>query len=644
MALLQSIAFQKSLQRFLAHLLAVYYTEYRSVCIVRTPSEDIHQVGELPLLLPQFNLVLESVDSDGMDDGMHQSRLLLQQAIDVASCGGFVVTGDALFPLLERFYDAHTGAIVQPDDKRLIGVIANLDEAKVREAFLANDILESLVNVLLVVPNEPAGTARVHTTHLRKAFPIGTTIELVQIGDELVLIGNDTTKPFPAIPEWDYFPDKLSNMEGRRVRVATLYYPPCTTWAEVPLGEGNAMDMDDTSHALQVDGFELILTLEFCRRHNCTLEFVLGTDWGNVLKNGTTTGLIGDMAQQRADLVLAAIYEWHSWWQLLSITTPIGISSVTCLVPRPHLLPFWQTPFLSFPPSLWLMVGVAFVVGILATFVTDLCRHRLTRNGATGESPSNHLLLDAFFFMFSLYVEQSARLRNDLVTAVILLATLLFGGFMIGNSYAGSLASIMTLPRYEKSIDTAADFVARNMRWTGGSFAWMTSLNDATDPAVVRMRDSFEVHDDETRAQMPFTDDRMGFIFERFQHGNFGFGTRIDLNASRRLQSLTEVLFREYTGGYCSRVWPLRSAYDRFILELHQSGIFHYLELTSVIRLFGLVMQRNIANARVHEADGEPIKLSMDHFLGVFFILFFGLGLATVAFVAENIAKKWQRH
>uniref|UniRef100_A0A182J763 Ionotropic glutamate receptor C-terminal domain-containing protein n=1 Tax=Anopheles atroparvus TaxID=41427 RepID=A0A182J763_ANOAO len=579
----------------LTHLLAVYYADHQSVCVIRTPTEDI-RIGEHSL--PQVQLVLEASRDEG-------SLRLLQQAIE-AGCDGFVVTDGALLPFLDRYHEAHMGAITQSEVKRLVGVLAHLDdEQEVRSKLLAHGALESLVNILLLAPNATAGTVGLYTTRLRPTVPIGTTIDLVQIAELKMASGDQPRQVLPPLPELEYFPDKISNMQGGRVRVSTLSYPPCTTWREVPLGEGNAMDMAATNHSVLVDGLELVLTLEFCHRHNCTLELVLGSDWGTVLKDGTTTGLLHDMTQNRADLVLGAIYEWF-------------------------------TPFLSFPPSLWMMVGVALLFGTLAVFAIDLYRHhRIASNERhhqyhhrSSSSSRRLLLFDALLFMIRLYVGQSARLRNDIVTAVILLATLLYGGFMIGNSYAGALASIMTLPRYEMSIDTVADFVEREMRWTGGSAAWMTSLADATEPTVVRMRDSFEVHDDETSAQLPFTDDRMGYVFERFQYGNYGFGTRIDLNASRRLQSLTQIIFREYTGGFCSKVWPLRGAYDRFILELHQSGILHYLELTSVIRLSGLSIQRNIQNARVHEADGEPVKLTIDHFLGVFFILFLGLSLA----------------
>uniref|UniRef100_A0A182K7N2 Ionotropic glutamate receptor C-terminal domain-containing protein n=1 Tax=Anopheles christyi TaxID=43041 RepID=A0A182K7N2_9DIPT len=166
-----------------------------------------------------------------------------------------------------------------------------------------------------------------------------------------------------------------------------------------------------------------------------------------------------------------------------------GRSGVSCLVPRPRLLPYWQTPFLSFPPSLWVMVAISFCVGTVAVFLTERARHHVRPPSSSTE---RYKLVDSIFFMVSLYVEQSVPLPNDIMAGSILLSFLLFGGFMIGNSYAGALACVMTIPRYEKSIDTRADFAASGMKWSGPTVAWMNSLLMAKQPELVKIRNSYE--------------------------------------------------------------------------------------------------------------------------------------------------------
>uniref|UniRef100_A0A182M828 Ionotropic glutamate receptor C-terminal domain-containing protein n=1 Tax=Anopheles culicifacies TaxID=139723 RepID=A0A182M828_9DIPT len=524
-----SLQFNSALELFLKTLVLTHLSGHYSLCVIRGVLDDVRL--EFPRTTVTIGLVASN--SSELED-------ILVSSIN-AGCEGFLVMEDALFPFLDNFRSAHEAAYFRANNKRIVAV-TRLGIAE-RERLLQHDSMEVTPNILLVTPNVSSGTVDLYTTKLSPADPRGILTNLTLI-DQILLTVDPTLLPEPLRK----FPDKLSNMEGRRVRLATLPYPPCAVANEVPLGKGNARSTVPANNSLQADGTEILMILELCHRHNCTLEIelVANSEWGQVYPNGSSDGLIGSLIERRTDIAMAAIYR--------------------CL-----------------------------------------------------------------------YVEQSVPLRNDMIAGSILLSFLLFGGFMVGNSYAGALASVMTIPRYEKSIDTRADFAASGMKWSGTTVAWMNSLLMAEQPELVTIRNNYEVYDGDTLARFSHTRRDMGYVHERLQYGSYALESFIDINATRLLQPLKEDVFWEQIITACSKTWPLMGYYDDLILRVQQNGILRYWELGSVIRNMGLEIQRNLANARVHDADHEPVKLLIAHFLGVFFILFVGLTLATVTFLAELI-------
>lgn len=60
----------------------------------------------------------------------------------------------------------------------------------------------------------------------------------------------------------------------------------------------------------------------------------------------------------------------------------------------------------------------------------------------------------------------------------ILISFMLLSGVVLSNSYAGGL-SVLTIPRYEKSLETIHDFAQSPYRWGDPAIAWILSLVDA---------------------------------------------------------------------------------------------------------------------------------------------------------------------
>uniref|UniRef100_A0A182K7N1 Ionotropic glutamate receptor L-glutamate and glycine-binding domain-containing protein n=1 Tax=Anopheles christyi TaxID=43041 RepID=A0A182K7N1_9DIPT len=266
---------------FLKTLTITHLAGHYSVCVVRGIQDDVRM--EFPRATVNVALDAYPNTSDTIED-------ILVRSIN-AGCEGFFVMESALFPFLDNFRSAHESAYFRAFNKRIIAV-ARLG-ASDRERLLRHDSMEVTPNILLVDGNEPEGMIDLYTTKLLPAEPRGIVAELKLL--ERIRVGNGRIELLPE--SLSKFPDKLTNMERRR-----------------PLGQGNARSTVPANYSLQADGTEILMVLELCRRHNCTLEIelVANSEWGQVYPNGSSDGLIGSLIDRRSDVAVAAIYRWYA--------------------------------------------------------------------------------------------------------------------------------------------------------------------------------------------------------------------------------------------------------------------------------------------------------------------------------------------
>jgi hypothetical protein len=95
-----------------------------------------------------------------------------------------------------------------------------------------------------------------------------------------VWIADDLVVGFLACA--DLFPDKISNLQGREIRVTTFNYMPYVVLIhdeETPV----------------YDGIEFLLFMEFANKINATWKLVLDEDnfWGSAWPNGSGNGVVG---------------------------------------------------------------------------------------------------------------------------------------------------------------------------------------------------------------------------------------------------------------------------------------------------------------------------------------------------------------
>ncbi|XP_053667658.1 probable glutamate receptor [Anopheles marshallii] len=548
----------------------------------------------------------------------NESNVLLD-AIE-NGCQTFILAQSTAMAFLDRFHYVHDRATVRYFQKRIIFI--QDEAAAIGRTFLEHSAVRDVMDLLLVRPRPDHNRVDL----LTKAF---------ETDDWMVLDSYSTSTPAPLSA--NLFPNRRTDLRGRYVRLAIFNYEPYTLWNAVENSDdANAFYQHDRS--LAIDGTESRLFIEFCAKLNCSLEISLDEagEWGQIFDNRTGDGIIGAVVERRADIGVGALYSWYHEFLFLSLSKPISRTGVTCIVPKPLPLSSWMVGILPFSTYLWLAVLTTILVStvfeVLISFVTQKFK----------ASESNRVdVCESMMGVISIFILQAVLLRtirNPYSSQMILIGSLLIVGLMIGNAYSGGLASVMTVPRYEKSIDTVQDLADRNLRWGSTHDAWIFSIQLATQPTIVKLLNNFVTSPKDVLHEKA-KHRNLAYSIERLPYGHYAIGDYITDDVSNSYEIMLEDIYWENCVAMATKTWPLMNELDELTLVIFQSGIQRYWELKVVTKFADNKVQHAISTSRHFDNPG-PIPLQPSHLLGAFFLLAIGLGLGLVCFLLELL---WHR-
>ncbi|XP_035778561.1 uncharacterized protein LOC118459369 [Anopheles albimanus] len=528
-------------------IIVKYYARYYSFCSI---GQDF---------LTDVTIARITLDATASD----MSNRNLQLAIDIG-CQAFVVEEPGILWFLDHYIPAHHNSQQRSKDKSVMLLIKKrnsdtllklisqhvslrgtpivylvfLEYIRCITILINSNLILDIFNVLIIVYNpENLRPDRLYTTVIsftgvqQHNLDHRTSLRIIEVD----WINWKLTQ---------FFPDKLTDLQGFVLRLGTFNYLPFSYY------ERMVEDEDEL---------------------------------GVVYANGSGKGILGDVAEGRTDLALGAVYYWFGPYNFTDYTMSISRSGVTMLVPRPHMLPFWYTPFLSFSPVLWAAVFCTLLTGIGAAWYIGYFRYRLlTSFNMERQNVTERLSLsEAILMVVGFFVAQSASIRNDLWSCVVLFASLLLAGFMVSNCYSAGLASVMTIPQYEHSIDTVIDFANSGMQWISPTAIVLEGISGGTE-------------------------------------------------------KLLDDLYYQNCAAISIKTNPLLANLNDYILRVQQSGILYYWANIVAMRYQPTGVFRNIENARHHNQLGDgAVRLQIDHFIGAFFILGYGLLCAGFIFLLE---------
>ncbi|XP_037090457.1 ionotropic receptor 21a-like, partial [Pollicipes pollicipes] len=422
------------------------------------------------------------------------------------------------------------------------------------------------------------------------------------------------------LPAAELFPDKLSDLGGRKLRAVTFHYPPKNVFERRPDG------------SWRHGGLETVLVQTFGTVINYVPEFTRPTDgglWGRHEEDGTWSGLVGDLHYGRADVGMANLFISESKLEAIDMTTPY-MTDYACYIaavppPPPRYLSLVRP--LTWRTWLWTLGSFALVVPVL---------WGLAHGGDGAHNPFRSFTYSSFYAFGVLIQEAMHRLPRQLAAQLFLGLFFLFS-VVISSAYRGNLIAYLMVPAPPTPLDTSRQLLASGLEWGVRRAAeWESWFQNSPDPIARRLADDIRF---------------VGSFQEgirRARDTNFAF-----INSKQSLQYLVATNFTDAMGEELMHV--SRECYIPFSVAL---GLPKYSPLTSKFNLLirrtieaGLVdkyfkdvlesvrtQQGRRKAARESSTRQQPLNIShLQAPLGLYVI---GLLLSLTAFVAEVGLKK----
>uniref|UniRef100_A0A8D8NZR9 (northern house mosquito) hypothetical protein n=1 Tax=Culex pipiens TaxID=7175 RepID=A0A8D8NZR9_CULPI len=264
--------------------------------------------------------------------------------------------------------------------------------------------------------------------------------------------------------------------------------------------------------------------------------------------------------------------------------------------------------------------------------------HGITALNSFRDALDQPAFVKSIFDTIAIFLDQGIFLNLSTHSYRSLICFIMLSGVVLSNSYSGGLASVLTIPRFEKSLDTIHNFALSQYRWAAPSIAWTFTIADAETPDLQAVVRKIEVIADPQQLYQRSLRGDIGIGIELLNSQKFYVGPYVREDNVHLFETLKEITYYDYTAGVSQRGWPLMGYFNKFVLEVVQGGFVIYWE-REMLRKFqsnrlALALEPIITGRR---PDVVVQRLAVGHILGPLYLLFMGTAVAAVVFVLELV-------
>lgn len=366
-------------------------------------------------------------------------------------------------------------------------------------------------------------------------------------------------------------------------------------------------------------GFENVLIGNLLRKINATVKIIPlnGKRFNNRFPNGTFIGPVSYIHSGQCDMVYGHLWTNFFYLDEFDITYPYFYDQNTWFVPRALPGAQWQSLFLIFEGELWLTLSLMLLFNILVWWSFGRYIREMTEWRD---------LSWCTVYSYSSLVMVSFRLPKNVILRLVVICWVITC-WLVASAYQSKLLSILTKPVYEKQITTLEELVASDYKIVhfGSLYTIPESLISETEKQVVKkgVFVTLKEHMSMTKniSNTGFTAHSLRIRYNARKYHTYPDGTP-------KLYELDKAISFGAIAMFASKGYPFMQRFDELVLWIWQSG------------LTGKWIKDTDQSYKNIKPSTTIRKLNLNHFMGAYYLLIFGLLLAMLVFIIELLIVK----
>ncbi|XP_060825021.1 glutamate receptor U1-like isoform X2 [Bombus pascuorum] len=230
---------------------------------------------------------------------------------------------------------------------------------------------------------------------------------------------------------------RRNDLNGRNIRVVSVHDPPVSR-----------IIRDKAGQPSRIGGFfgEVIQLLQ--EGMNCTFTYMEANSWGTRLPNGTWTGSIKMLVEDKADLAATELMMSSDRLEAIKFTTPVYSTKCRAYIKRPDTTAVkWNTYLAPFAFNVWNAIGLTVVVVALTITGIDTLSRKVNWFPVDLRPNSRSTLFEVLFFVFGAFCGQGMEPSPLDPTRLVHLNVHLTGVVVLA-AYSAALISFLAIKTF----------------------------------------------------------------------------------------------------------------------------------------------------------------------------------------------------